>query len=180
MLDNGVQPDSSAGDSVYSGHVTITMTRDQTGAYTVRFSATASVSSNVLLHTFHALRDNSAPLLDTTSLEAPDTVALPTSGFVAFAISIVAIDSDGIGDIRQVFLRNLDSPTNPDARIQLRDDGNTGPDPRSGDLIAGDGRFTVTVRLDATNARGVFRFGYQASDAPGDTSATFVRRITVI
>jgi len=180
LHDDGLSPDLTSNDSIYSGTLPFELTRPQTGRYRVRVSADNSqgLQSNMVEVSFLALRNNSFPVLDTASLNAPDTVMRPTSGFILFPISIAANDSDGIADIQEVYLRNLDSQ-NPNARVFLRDDGSFSAPPLSGDAIAGDGVFTVTVQLNSDNTPGTFRFAYQAADSFGDTSSTFIRRITV-
>ena len=67
--------------------------------------------------------------------------------------------------------------------LQLCDDGGDGVcNPgfgSSGDETAGDGRFTITLQLDSSNAAGETTFEFRAIDRAGLVSETVTRTIIV-
>jgi len=183
LHDDGLPPDLTSNDSIYSGMFPFELTRPQAGRYRIRVFAKDSqgLQSNAMEVSFSALRNNSAPRL--ANLEAPDTVTVPVGGGLLVHIAISAADSDGLADVREVFFRSLDSST-PDVRFFLKDDGGTEPlgppffQP-SGDTFAGDGEYSVLIPLvDGPNVRRTNRFAFQAWDGR-DTSATLLHYLTV-
>jgi hypothetical protein len=177
LADNGVAPDSTRGDSVYSGTLRFNVLKSASGRYRVRFSATTTdgLSSNLLEQPLYMIRNNVAPVL--SNLLCPDTVTVPINSFVNFKITVKATDADGQADIKEVFFRSLDS-SDPTHKIIMKDDG--GADGLSGDLSAADSIYTVVVTVpDGPTVRKTYRFAFQAADAFGDTSATILHNITI-
>lgn len=170
LRDDGIAPDPVNGDLEFSASATFTLTRPQTGTY--RIQVTARDRNNLRSNTFETpivlTRNNTAPLLDEQTLIAPDTVTRPATGSSTFFVSIAASDADGIQDIREVYLLNLQTQN----RTFLLDDGNvTQPGGiSSGDLLAGDGVFSVTLQLPSTIPPGAYPFLLQATDTFRDTS----------
>lgn len=171
--DDGVAPDPTAGDGIYSARLTFELTRAQAGRYRIRVFAldNQGLQSNVSEISWFALRNNAAPTL--SNLAAPDTLTRPQVGSLLFSMSVVAADSDGLADIREVYFRNLDSPSQ--SKIFLWDDGGI----IHGDPVAGDGGFSVIVQLPDTVSPRTFRFLFQAEDTFGDTSASLLHFLTV-
>ncbi len=169
---------------VFSGPIQFDLARDEAGRYRVRFIARdrAGLYGNVLETALDLRRNNSPPRL--SDLSAPDTIVLPVGGSLVVSISIAASDSDGIGDIQQVYFRSLTS-SSPDFKFFLFDDGGTSPPGppfflTSGDEVAGDGRFSIRIPLaDGPNVRRTNIFAFQAVDTFGDTSATVLHSLTV-
>lgn len=101
-----------------------------------------------------------------TTVDAPDRVTRPAQGDPPVSLQIVATvtDPDGLDNILSVELDGLG--------IQLCDDGGGvscgGFD--SGDATAGDGKFTVTLQVDASNAPGPNTFTVIATDRSGGQS----------
>jgi len=180
LRDDGVSPDAARGDGIFSARVQFSVTESDAGRYRVRFAASDELGlrANALERPLVIARPrrNSPPEL--SALMAPDTVTLPASGSSLITMSVVVADSDGYSDIRDVYFRNLDSPSNPTQRFFLKDDGGTGT-PSSGDVVPGDGRFSITIQLPSTTPRRDYRFAFQANDVPGDTSATLLHILTV-
>lgn len=170
LRDDGIAPDDVAGDSTFSADVSFQSSRAQTGRYKLRFLARdrAGARSSVIERALFLTRRNSPPRLLSETLIAPDTLVRPNSGFSLFFVSIAAADSDGLADIREVFLRNL----NTGNRSFLQDDGGISQPGgiTSGDLVAGDGVFSITLQLPSTLPPGVYPFNLQATDTFGDTS----------
>jgi hypothetical protein len=181
LHDDGVAPDQSAGDGVFSGEVEFSITRAEAGPYRIQFLASDSknLTSNTLEATLFATRRNSIPFLDATSLIAPDTVVVPVGGFASFTMSIAAQDSDGLADIQSVFFLSPDG-ANPDFRFPLQDDGNADPNLPSGDSVAGDGVFSILLGItDSPTIRGAYRLFFQAEDSFGDTSTSVLHLLTI-
>jgi len=181
LHDDGVSPDQVAGDGVFSGTIDFSITRPEAGPYRIQFKGSdgRALTSSVLEKTLFITRRNSIPSLDPTSLDAPDTVVIPVGGFASFVMSIAAEDSDGLADIQSVFFLSPDG-TNPDFRFPLQDDGNADPGPPSGDLVAGDGVFSILLSIiDSPTIRGAYRLLFQAEDSFGDTSATVLHNLTI-
>jgi hypothetical protein len=177
LADNGIAPDSTKGDSVYSGTLQFTIPKSASGRYRVRFSATNTdgLSSNLLEQPLYMIRNNSAPTL--SNLQAPDTVTVIVGSFADIKLAVKVVDLDGQSDIKEVFFRSLDS-SDPTRKYPMKDDGS--PDGVSGDAVAGDSIYTIVVRVtDGHSVRQTYRFAYQASDAFGDTSATLLHRLTI-
>ncbi len=169
LHDDGVPPDSAAADGIYSGEISFHARRDEAGLYRVRFGAQngTGLRSTSLYLPFLLTRRNSAPRLDSASLVAPDTLNRPAADS-SFFMSIAASDSDGLGDIRQVYLENLSSHN----RSFLLDDGGVVQSNgiSSGDRLAGDGVFSIILFLPSGQPAGTYRFRLQAQDTFGDTS----------
>ena len=183
LHDDGLSPDLTANDGIYSGTLPFELTRPQAGRYRIRVFTLddQGLQSNVSDVSYLALRNNAAPTL--SNLDAPDTVIVPIGGGLLVHITISAADSDGLADVDEVFFRSLDSST-PNVRFFLRDDGGTEPlgppffQP-SGDALAGDGEYSVLIPLvDGPNVRRTNRFAFQAWDGR-DTSATLLHYLTV-
>lgn len=181
LRDDGTGEDSLAMDSVFSGLLEFQIPRSDAGTYRVEYLANDGNTylSNLVAAAFFATRANSPPMLDTTSLDAPDTVTLPIGGTLLIPMSIAAQDSDGISDIRSLFFLSPDGG-NPLFRFPLKDDGGADPGPPSGDPVAGDGVFSILLPVsDSPTIRGTYRLFFQAEDSFGDTSAAFIHRLTI-
>jgi hypothetical protein len=181
LRDDGISPDQTSGDGVFAGFLEMSITRAEAGPYRIQISATdgEGLSSALLELTLRATRRNSPPVLDTESLVAPDTVQRPPTGTSLYFMSIAAADSDGIADITEVFFRNLNSASQ--SKQFLFDDGGVpGPDGIvSGDVLAGDGTFSIIFQVPSTVPQGTYQFAFQAFDTFGDSSATFIHDLVV-
>jgi hypothetical protein len=173
LFDDGIAPDSSLHDNIFSGIVQFSLTRAQVGRYQLRVTAVdlQGARSNSPSGQVQLTRRNSPPAL--FNLEAPDSVTRPLTGNLLFGMSIAATDSDGLADVSEVYFRSLTSST-PERKIFLYDDGGVTPPNgvSSGDRLAGDGIFSVIVQLPFDVAAGTRIFAFQARDTFGDTSAT--------
>jgi len=178
LRDDGTGEDSLALDSVFSGLLEFQIPRSEAGAYRVEYLANDGNTylSNLVAAAFFATRANSPPTLDTTSLDAPDRVTRPQTGSLLVFMSIAAADSDGLADVRDVFFINLASMSQTPQF--LLDDGEQGGIP-SGDLVAGDGVFSIIIQVPSTVPLGVYPFSFQAVDTFGDSSSAFIHDFTV-
>jgi len=178
LLDDGVAPDSLPGDGVFSTRVTVSVSRAMVGRYYPYVTATdgSGLQSNTIASSFLLYRRNSRPEL--SNLNAPDTVHVQLGVPVLIPMTVAASDSDGLADIKEVYFLSLDS-SDPTAHFQLLDDGGANGS-LSGDQLAGDGIFSVVIRL--TPVQGMktrFRFQFQAQDATGDTSASILHTLNI-
>lgn len=168
------QQSSAGGNLTFVGQLQFTVSKSALGAFLVEVSAfdQQGFEGNAVAQTVTIVGKNYPPVL--SNLVAPDTVLLPVSGTVNIPLHVTVSDSNGLGDIRDVFFRSLDS-SNPNTKIFLFDDGSTA----NGDLVARDGTYSRIIVLDSANDRKTYRFAFQAIDASGDTSATVLHLMTV-
>lgn len=139
------------------------------GNYTINFSVTGFDNVNRQVATgsfyFNNGQDNLPPVISNTVIE-PDTVVVnaPTVIFT----SVDAMDPNGANDISEVYfvVHRPDGTTN-NSKVILFDDGNTS---ENGDLVAGDGTYSLLIQVDQSNQKGTYRFEFQAKDRLGDLS----------
>lgn len=179
---------ASASGKVFTGQIQFAVSRAQAGKYRILFSSRTSegLQSNTLELALKLARRNSPPQL--SNLNAPTTAEIPNrpQDSVNVVFSVSASDSDGLADIQQVRLKLTP--------FTLADDGGLGPrfgfiDPTgvavfrsSGDAVAGDGIFSITIPLLYSSSVESVRtdtYGFQAIDTFGDTSATILHQITL-
>jgi hypothetical protein len=177
LHDDGIAPDSVSGDGIFSGIATVSLTRAQAGKFQVRAAAIDQIGavSNSLYHNLKLTRRNARPRIDPPN--APDSVALSPTDTVLIPITIAASDSDGLADIASVFFFSRVSST-PDDPIFLRDDGGANQS-KSGDAVAGDGIFSIIIRLQPNVTRRDYPFEFYAVDSFNDSSAAYVHTLRV-
>lgn len=170
LRDDGVVPDAIPNDGNFTGSLTFQATRALAGEYRVSIKAENrdGKRGGAFICSMSLTRNNSRPFLNSATLSAPDTLTRPSTGSVLFMITIAASDSDGLADIRQLYLQNLAS-SNRD--FLLDDGGTTQPNGiSSGDALAGDGVFSILLQLPSTVPPGEYHYILQASDSFADTS----------
>lgn len=179
LRDDGTTPDLNAGDGIFAGRVSFSIERVDIGTFELAVDGyyDAASPSNTVRHAIDVFRSSQPPVI--AGLSAPDTVLLPGPGQVSLLlITLEASDPDGPGDIREVFFRNLDSPTDTTRKIFLLDDGHrTGV---SGDSTANDGTFSITVQLPYGTPAATYRFLFEATDRSGLASNTILHPLTVL
>lgn len=179
LHDDGVPPDSAGADGVYSSRFRLSVTRADIGRFYPYITATdgSGLESNAVAPSILIFRKNSPPKLG--ALVAPDTLRIPSGGSAALFMTLAVSDSDGLGDIKEVFFTSPDG-SNPTFHYDMKDDGGES-NPSSGDAAAGDGIYSIVIYLsDSPTIRGHYRFLFQARDASGDTSSTMAHNITVM
>jgi hypothetical protein len=176
LLSISLSGDSTAGDDRYfSGQFRFSVTKTDIGAYHVQLRATDNrgLAGNSISRRLMIWRTNAAPVL--SNLVAPDTVYLPVNDSLLIPMSVAVFDSNGLGDVQEVFFRSLNS-SDPTKKYYLQDNG----DQRVyGDRIAGDGIYSIIIVLYPTSTKKTYQFAFQAIDASSDTSATLMHSITV-
>lgn len=139
------------------------------GNYTVRFSATGpdGVNKQVAISKFYFKngQDNLPPAISNTVIE-PDTVVVNAPTVIFSSVDVQ--DPNGLEDIAEVYFKvyRPDGTTN-NSKVFLFDDGNTS---ENGDLVAGDGTYSLLIQVDQSNQKGTYRFEFQAKDRIGDPS----------
>jgi len=173
LHDDGVSPDSLAGDGTFSAFLQFTIASSASGVFTLRFGATDQLGfqSNTVETPLVMVRPSHIPVL--SNLVAPDTVTVPFDGSTTFQVSIRATDVDGQADISQVYFLSLDS-SDPTKKYVLSNDGSA---PGS---VAGDSTYALKLQVsDSPTVRKTYRFAFQAANSFGDTTASILHRITI-
>lgn len=176
MRNDGVAPDLTAGDSVFSASVNLSIPRKQIGTYSFAFSMlNTDGNSDARIKTIEVWNSgNHKPVL--SGLDAPDTVQVPLPGFInAYIFSVHASDAEGLKDIAHVYTFVVDSTGNSGPLFDMFDDGSIAV---NGDSVQNDGRFSRIFKLDSTNTRhykNTFKFyGVDLSGAISDTISQVV------
>jgi hypothetical protein len=186
LFDNGVFPDRSAGDSVYTAQIMIAVQSLPVGKYYFQINAQDphGFTSNTFLFPIVIGRQLDLPPV-LSNLQAPDTIVL-AGQTQEFKLSVKAADPDGQSDIAKVFFNSFkpngtSSSGNP---FLMYDDGSENviyaPDITSGDAVKGDGVYTLTVQISPTAALGTYRFEFQASDRSNVLSQKLIKYVQVI
>ena len=99
LTDDGIQPDISKGDSIYSGYVSFQIPRSFLGQLTALFwsKSTGNFSSNIEMLPIHITRTNSPPFIPAL----PEIISQTQTNSIE--IKIKALDSDGQADIKTVY-----------------------------------------------------------------------------
>lgn len=151
----------------------------ETGTYAVQAFASdrAGTLGNKVLGSLIIDAASEPPVID--AIDIPDRVTRPAPGEPAIQIPIVAhvSDPDGLANILRV-----EVSVNGSSPLFLCDDGGAGScndGSSSGDAVAGDGQFTLTIQLDSSNEAGDNVFVFKAIDRAGLESDTVTRTIVV-
>jgi hypothetical protein len=186
LLDNGLFPDAIAGDSIFSGQLTIPVASLIVEDFYCQIEAQSTnggVSNSYILALRVYRQSNRPPVL--SDLQCPDTISLGSFPAISFPITVRATDPDGQSDIAKVFFNSYKpngSPANGNP-FQMYDDGSETiiypPEGTSGDRIKGDSIYTLTVTIDSSNAKGPYRFDFQAVDRSNAYSNTLTKYILV-
>ncbi len=163
--------------SLYSNTFTFIMDRSDAGTFRIEVYAenTSGNTSNVVQIPLVISRNNSTPNILLTVV--PDSVYLPPGDSLLIKMTASVSDSDGVGDINEVFFYSLNS-SDPTRKFFLLDDGNVNS--ISGDEMQGDGTYTITVKLlDQGNIRRTFEFEFYAMDRQGSISSSVLRFLTI-
>jgi hypothetical protein len=112
-------------------------------------------------------QDNLPPEITNTVVD-PDTVVV--TSLTTIFTSVEASDPNGQNDILKVFfiVYNPDGSTSGN-ELELFDDG---PVNDHGDLVAGDGIYSLLIQVDQANEKGTYRFEFRARDRGGKFSNT--------
>ena len=168
------------GDGRITSAVDLTIPTAQVGIYTVKVYASDGLGQlgNQATGSLEVTASSEPPVIEL--IDIPSTIVRPGVGQPPIQIPIVltASDPDGLANILRVeMLVNGSGP------LFLCDDGNIGicnaGFPTSGDITAGDGQFTITIQLDASNDPGENTFEFTVIDRSGLESESEERIVEV-
>lgn len=173
LKDNGVSPDTTAGDSHFTAQINETQNCRIAGYYNVEFVAEneSGLKSNTIIQSFYVKQVNNQPPL-ISDLIMPDSLQRPGSGVNLAFMQIKAIDPNGQCDVKVSYFISrrpdgtLGNQGNP---IYLYDDGDI---PLHGDTTAGDTKYSVIIKIEPTNQLGYYLFTYNAKDRSDSLSNT--------
>lgn len=181
MKDDGSTPDTVSGDSRYSCEINITnISCLLVGQYSIQLIAenTSGLVSNQINSSFPVvLSNNQAPIV--WGLISPDSIAIPSSGMNITTLSVNVLDSNGYCDIKRVFFNSYrpDGTITGGSPFKMYDDGDI---VNHGDTTAGDGKFSLIIRIESTQTTvGWFTFKYQSEDNSGLLSNQVIGRIYI-
>ena len=162
----------------HDGKISIEIKESDIGNYLLQVYGTNSETnnSNSIITNFIVLRENDPPVIE--QVIAPDTliVDMPT---VPFVISVKVSDPQGLSDINRVYFNSyrpdgVPASGNP---FNMFDDGDRyGP---SGDLVANDGIFSLSITITQENLKGTYRFDFYVTDRSNATSEVYQHFIVV-
>jgi len=191
LKDDGVAPDSAAGDGKYTGKLSYTLSCKLVGSYKVEFTAKniSGVYGNTLIVNFGVTNlHNNRPLL--TTVISPDSLRRP-SGTGSDSVNTAFLqaqptDPDGICDINQVYFHSFKpdgTPSNSGNPIPMFDDMNI---ELHGDTLI-DGKYSLIIKIvnnpnnpfNVVPQLGNYKFNYNAEDIGHLVSDTLTKFIYV-
>lgn len=153
------------------------------GIYTFLTTATdkSGNKSNEIIRSIVFSTDQIDTPPEIVSLSVPDSIRADNS-LILFKAEV--FDANGLSDIEQVYFLSIKPDGNPGNNgnpIYLYDDGGTVSHGGvfSGDAAAGDGIFSVTIRIPSEADRGTFTFRFQAADTKGLKSPFVEHKVVV-
>jgi hypothetical protein len=182
MSDNGVLPDTTAGDGSYTVQVNISnIACLLVGNYNIQYIAknNGELFSNVINSTLPvANTNNQSPTV--SGLIAPDSIVVPSSGENVEVLSVFVTDPDGLCDINSVYFSSFKPNGSPSSGnpFAMFDDGNI---PLHGDTVANDGRYSLKIAINSGQTTfGPFKFVYEAIDNSSALSNQIIDTINVV
>jgi hypothetical protein len=162
MYDDGLKThaDAVAGDAVFSVRAWIAPT---TSISDVVLEFNAIDRENHGSATLRRPLDNSLPIFN--YFNVPTTIQRPASGSNLVSFIVGVQDANGLSDIDSVYFRNLSSTSA--SIILMFDDGDR---TLHGDTLAGDGRYSRILSIDASTSTGIKQFKFSVTDRLGARS----------
>lgn len=179
LLDNGVAPDDTANDGVYSGYVNFSMDCRLRGQYKALFIAQATTSyySNTITVIFNVISNQGLkPIL--SNLIAPDSLQRPISGYNIVFLRVTATDPVGACNIKWVFFNSYkpDGSGSGGNPFAMYDDGDS---LNHCDQIVHDGNYSLCIAIDNQAQLGSYTFKFNAQEWSGALSDTLIHHIYV-
>lgn len=164
LLDNGkiANGDLTANDKMYSALIQLD-TNLINGNYQVKYYVTDNLDVTNLVgnskYFYNNGKSNVAPVISDDVID-PDTVTVDST--VVIWTTIKAFDENGQNDISKVYfvVYKPDGSTN-NVQLEMYDDGNISD---HGDLVNGDGFYSLLISVNQSNAKGTYRFEFRAKD----------------
>lgn len=182
LNDEGIFPDATGGDSIYSGSVDFSVKRSYYGKLIISAEGGNAHATSPAITTYYTVtRNNRLPVID--SVQVPDTLTLGTTPQTVEIFAYVH-DEDGAADISQVFFNSYLLPDTVNPRglpIKLFDDGGKDNTPGNGntDRVPGDGKYSVTLSLPSDVPKGTRRFVFEAIDLANTKSLPIKHDIVI-
>jgi hypothetical protein len=180
LYDDGNQQhgDAVKGDNIFSNKFPLSQSYPN-GKYKIEYYVTniSGVTSPAAVHNFNYSngQDNIAPIISNLIVD-PDTLVVTTDDEIIL-LSVEAADSNGLNDIQNVyFIVTRPDGTSNRNQVQMFDSGNL---TEHGDQIQGDGIFSLLIKIEPSNAKGIYRFEFEARDRGGLLSNTITHNILV-
>jgi hypothetical protein len=184
LKDDGIAPDSAAGDGIYSGYIHVPMDCRLVGGHRVDFSArniSGLESSHIILILNVTNSHDQKPVL--SGLVAPDSLQKP-SGIGSdtvrnTSLSVQTSDPDGSCDVNGVFFNSFKPPNG------LPSDGNPftmyddGDESHHCDQTFYDGRYSLCISITPNVQTGYYTFKFNAKDRSYLLSDTLIHLIYV-
>jgi hypothetical protein len=177
LHNDGILPDTSSIDNIYSAYVDIQIHRSLVGNFVIKMWCQDQYNnrSNTFLLPLNITRFNHAPII--SNLIAPITLHRGN----VLTLQIQVADSDGMADINEVSYKSLKPDgtyANNGNFIQMYDDGN--PLFPSGDVVAGDGIYTYSTDQTQTAPLGTYVYTFKALDHLHALSNTITHQMTLL
>jgi hypothetical protein len=179
LLDNGklANGDSSAGDNKYSNKFPLSKSYP-IGIYAIKFYITdinnETKQAAIQNFQYYNGQNNLPPLLSNLNVQDTIKVADPKS---VILMTVEVSDPNGLDDIKSVYFTVFrPDGTSSGNKTQMFDDGDFETD---GDLKKGDSTFSILVEITPSNAKGTYRFDFQAVDLGGALSEIISHNIVV-
>ncbi len=178
LNDRGVQGDSVAGDGIFSIETTTAFAHWKFGNYHVSIQAfdSRNKASDLVYQIVPWKKQQLGLPPQIISVSAPDTIQLPASGDRSFLLTARVSDPDDNRDIKEVLFNTFKPDGSPSSGnpFKMYDDGT------SGDRVANDFTYSLTIFITAQNLPGNYRFEFQAKDYSDLVSEKVIHIITVI
>lgn len=182
LKDDGVSPDVTAGDGIYSGRVIHPRDCRFVGDWKGEFIAEteAGLFSNNYNNTFVVINSGNLPPVLSSIIIYPDSLHYGDSSY--FVFQVTAIDPNKSCDILEVFYTGFDPNGGALTKRNLYDDGSCCILPpfnsTSGDTTANDNKFARKF-FGTPTLQGYYRYFIRAIDRTGDTSNVLADSIYV-
>lgn len=183
LKDDGVYPDTTAGDGKYTGILNYVFDCRQVGDHKVEFLATnvSGLTSSPIQDNVNIIRFPNQPPVVSNIIITPDSIQVQTPSFFIFMIT--ATDPNGQCDIAKVFYTGFRPNGVPLSNsLELYDDGSCcligTSGVTSGDTTSNDSKFTRKT-FGQTTETGYYRYYIRAVDRSGDTSNVLTDSIYV-
>jgi hypothetical protein len=164
LLDNGniSNGDNAEGDKIYTNKFPLSK-YNPNGTYNIKYFVTDNLNAvneiAVANFNYNNGQNNVAPIISDDIIN-PDTVTVIDSTVIQ--VSLHVMDGNGLSDVEKVYfvVYRPDGSTSGNQNIMF-DDGNIS---LHGDQTAGDGIYSLKIKVYATNTKGTYRFEFQAKD----------------
>ncbi|MGA7160571.1 MAG: hypothetical protein WBZ48_06195 [Bacteroidota bacterium] len=169
----------------FSANTRFHILKENVGIYNVQFQAVNNEESrsNLLTQAIIVKNSDHAPVV--SNLVMPDSVTVPPAGDTTFVkITVAVSDTDGVQDIVSVSLTSRRPDNSVVGIYPMYDDGGFNAvipfGLKSGDAVAGDGIYTLTIPLLSSTTGNTYRdFSFIATDRSGESSNVLTKRIFI-